>query len=74
MAINIEKQSMTCEVDGSVIATARWVGGHEWVVDPWPRYFDRGQAITALTIAERLATGHGDDDPFVIAWREELAP
>ena len=34
--------------------------------------FSRSQAITALTLAERLAAGNGDDDPFVIAWRKEL--
>ena len=28
-------------------------------------------AITALTLAERLANGYGDD-PFVQAWRKEL--
>lgn len=72
MAIIFEYSSMTLEIDGSVIATAIWVGGHEWVVDPWPKYFDRNQAITALTIAERLALGYGEDDPHVIAWRKEL--
>jgi hypothetical protein len=50
--------------------------------DPRPGPLDRqylakhltyNQAITALTLAERLATGHGDDDPFVVTWREELA-
>ena len=25
-----------------------------------------------MTLAERLAAGHGDDDPFVIGWCEEL--
>ena len=34
--------------------------------------FSRSQAITAMVLAERLATGYGDDDPFVIGWREEL--
>jgi hypothetical protein len=72
MAIIFEDESMTLEIDGSVIATATWVGAYEWVVDPWPKYFDRNQAITALTIAERLALGYGDDDPHVIAWLEEL--
>ena len=32
----------------------------------------RNQAITAMVLAERLAVGYGDDDPFVIGWREEL--
>jgi hypothetical protein len=34
--------------------------------------FSRDQAITAMVLAERLAAGYGDDDLFVIGWREEL--
>jgi hypothetical protein len=34
--------------------------------------FTRNQAITAMVLAERLAASYGDDDPFVIGWREEL--
>ena len=37
------------------------------------RLFTRNQAITAMILAERLAAGYGDDDPFVIGWREELS-
>src|ERR1019366_7322240 len=45
--------------------TDRYLGwGDHWVVGTWPRYFTGLQAITALTIAERLAAGNGDDDPF----------
>ncbi len=36
------------------------------------RLFTRNQAITAMVLAERLAAGYGDDDLFVIGWREEL--
>ena len=36
------------------------------------RLFTRNQAITAMALAERLAVGYGDDDPFVIGWRAEL--
>ena len=36
------------------------------------RLFNRNQAITAMVLAERLAVGYGDDDLFVIGWREEL--
>jgi hypothetical protein len=74
MAIEIDddKGWMAAEVDGSVIATAVRTDTR-WVVSTWPTSLTRNQAITALTIAERLATGHGDDDPFVAAWREELA-
>jgi hypothetical protein len=72
MPITIEDYSMTAQFNGAVIASAIWVGGDEWTFDAWPRYFTRNQAITALTIAERLAAGYGHDDPVVVAWCEEL--
>ena len=34
--------------------------------------FTRNQAITAMVLAERLAVGFGEDDPFVLGWREGL--
>jgi hypothetical protein len=44
--------------------TDRYLGwGDHWVVGTWPRYFTGHQAITALTIAQRLAAGYGGDDP-----------
>jgi hypothetical protein len=71
MAIKINDDSMRVEVDDSVIATAtRFSGG--WSVSTWPGVLTRNQAITALAIAEYLATGHGEDDPFVAALRAEL--
>jgi hypothetical protein len=75
MAIEIDddKGWMSAEVDGSVVATAVRTDDTRWAVSTWPTSLTRNQAITALTIAERLATGYGDDDPFVAAWREELA-
>jgi hypothetical protein len=33
---------------------------------------NRNQAITALTLAERVAAGYGDTDPLVKSWRAEL--
>jgi hypothetical protein len=30
------------------------------------------QAITAIVLSERLAAGYGEDDPFVLGWRDEL--
>ena len=70
---------MTLEVDDRVVATARFSqhaaadGNGAWIVSTHPaRLFNRDQAITALTLAERLAAGFGDDDPFVKSWREEL--
>jgi hypothetical protein len=79
MAIRIEDNFMALEADGVVVATARfsrYAAGDDlgaWIVSTHPRrLFSRNEAITALTLAERLAAGYGDDDPFVRAWREEL--
>ena len=42
-------------------------GQGAWIDWDWPgRLFTRNQAITAMVLAERLAAGYGDDDPFVI--------
>jgi hypothetical protein len=79
MAARIDAEIMTAEHDGRVIATARYSthaaadGQGAWIVSGLPRrLFTRNQAITAMVLAERLAAGYGDDDPFVIGWREEL--
>jgi hypothetical protein len=50
------------------------MGGHAaWIVSCHPgRLFTRNQAITAMVLAERFAAGCGEDDPFVVGWREEL--
>jgi hypothetical protein len=79
MGICIGTDSMTLEIDVRVVVTARfsrYAAGDDlgaWIVSTHPRrLFSRNEAITALTLAERLAVGYGDDDPFVIAWREEL--
>lgn len=79
MAIRINDESMSLEIDGHVVATARFSmdaaanGRGAWIVSTHPaRLFGRNGAITALTLAERLAAGYGDDDPFVINWRKEL--
>ena len=79
MAIQIEDTFMVLEVSGAIVATARFSkdaaadGNGAWIVSTHPaRLFSRDQAITALTLAERLAAGFGDDDPFVKAWRKEL--
>ncbi len=48
-------------------------GSGAWIVFTHPfRLFSRDQAITALTFAERLAAGFGDDDPSVKSRRKEL--
>jgi hypothetical protein len=79
MAARIDDDFMTAEYDGRVIGTARCSayaaadGQGAWIVSDYPsRLFTRNQAITAMVLAERLAAGYGDDDVFVIGWREEL--
>jgi hypothetical protein len=72
MSIKITDDLMRLEVDGKVIATARRREGGWWEVTHWPRFFDRNQAITALTVTELLGSGRSNDDPLVVALREEL--
>jgi hypothetical protein len=79
MGARIDDDYMTAEFGGRVIATARSNshaaadGQGAWIVTGLPRrFFTRNQAITAMVLAERLAAGCGDDDLFVIGWREEL--
>ncbi|GAB3958024.1 hypothetical protein GCM10029978_001920 [Actinoallomurus acanthiterrae] len=72
MAIEINEDRMSLTVDGTEIATASR-SGERWTVSTWPVPLSYNQAITALTLVERLAHGYRDDDPFVAAWREELA-
>ena len=79
MAARIEDQSMTAEYGGRVAATARLspdaaaAGEGAWVVSGLPgRLVTSNQAITAMVLAERLATGYGDDNLFVIGRRVEL--
>ena len=73
MSTKINDDTMVLEIDGRVIATAELreraaAGGHgAWVVSCHPgRLFTGNQAITAMVLAERLAAGYGDDDPFVV--------
>jgi hypothetical protein len=79
MSAKINDDSMSLEIDGRVIATAEFRehaaadGRGAWIVSSYPGcLFTRNQAITAMVLAERLAAGCGDDDPFVVGWREEL--
>jgi hypothetical protein len=72
VAIKINDDHMALEIDGRVIAIATERDGGWWEVTYWPRFSDRNQAITALTVTELLETGYGNDDPLVIALREEL--
>jgi hypothetical protein len=63
---------MHLEIDGRIIATATGQAGGWWEVTHWPRFFDRNQAITALTVTEFLDSGRDSDDPLVATLREEL--
>jgi hypothetical protein len=72
MSIKISNDFMCLEIGGKVIATAWQQPNGWWEVTNWPRFFDRNQAITALTVTELLETGRANDDPLVIALREEL--
>jgi len=70
--VKIDDGFMSLEIDGKVVATARERTGGWWEVSHWPRFFDRNQAITALTVTELLETGRDSNDPLVLALREEL--
>jgi hypothetical protein len=77
MSLCIENESMSLEVDGRVIATARFsqhaaADGHgAWIVSCHPRrLLTRNRAITALTVIELVETGYSSEDPLAIAlWR-----
>jgi hypothetical protein len=73
MKIEITDESTKLHASEHIIATAARRADRQWEVSGWTRPLTRNQAITALVLAERLAAGYGDDDPFVAGWREELA-
>jgi len=72
MSIKINDDFMCLEINGAVVATARKRADGWREVSHWLRFFDRNQAITALTVTELLESGRGSDDLVVIALREEL--
>ena len=72
MSIKIDDDFMSLEIDGKVVATAKRRTGGWGEVSHWPRFFDRNQAITALTVTELLESGRDSRDPLVAAVREEL--
>ncbi|MGP7998921.1 MAG: hypothetical protein ACLPKI_16625 [Streptosporangiaceae bacterium] len=57
MPVRIGDGFMRLEIDGRVIATATERAGGWWEVSYWPRFFDRNQAITALTVTESWRAG-----------------
>ena len=72
MTIEIDDDLMTLEIDGDIIARAVKRPDGWWEVSCWPKFLDRNQAITSLTVAELLASGYSSDNPAVMALREEL--
>jgi hypothetical protein len=72
MALHINDDSMVLEINGATVKAAVRLD-NLWRVTGWPSLLTRNEAITALVLAERLLAGHGDDDPFVAGWREELS-
>ena len=72
MPVRIGDGFMHLEIGGRVVATATERVGGWWEVTRWPRFFDRNQAITALTVTELLESGRDNNDPLVAVLREEL--
>lgn len=72
MPIRLGEGIMHLEIDGRVVATATERAGGWWEVTHWPRFFDRNQAITALTVTELLENGRQSNDPLVTALRQEV--
>ena len=72
MPIRIDEGLMRLEIDGRIVATATERAGGWWEVTHWPRFFDRNQAITALTVTELLESGRDSSDPLVAALCDEL--
>lgn len=70
-SIQIDEDSMSLEINDAVTTAAVRVGAL-WQVTGWPGLLSRNEAITALMLADRLLAGHGEHDPFVAGWREEL--
>jgi hypothetical protein len=60
MAININDDSMSLEVNGATVNAAIRLGSL-WRVTGWPRLLTRDEAITALALAERLLSGRSAD-------------
>jgi hypothetical protein len=72
MEIEITDDFMRLRDGNEITATARQRADGWSEVSHWPRFFDRNQAITALTITELLCSGRDGNDPLVLALREEL--
>jgi hypothetical protein len=79
MAVQFSGNFMAYELDGEIVATARFSqhaaadGQGAWIVSTRPaRLFTYAQALTALVLAGRLAAGFDRTDPHVKTWRTVL--
>ena len=72
MPIRIGDGIMRLEIDGKVVAMVTERPGGWWEATYWPGFFDRNQAITALTVTELPETGRDGNHPVVAALRQEL--
>jgi hypothetical protein len=72
MPIRIGDGIMQLEIDGRVVATATERSGGWWEVMYWQWFFNRNQAITALTVTELLESSRDSNAPLVAALRQEL--
>jgi hypothetical protein len=72
MKIEITDERMQVCACDLIIATARRRTNDLWDVSDWPKPLNRNQAITALMVIELLAAGRSNDDPLIVALREEL--
>jgi hypothetical protein len=67
MPVRIGDGFMRLEIDGRIVATATKRASGWWEVSYWPRFFDRNQAIAALTVTELLKSGRDSNAPVVAA-------
>ena len=79
MSLRIGDDIMSLEVDGEIIATARFAqhaaadGLGAWIISDRPgRLFGRDQAITALAVTELHEIGHRSGYLLVLAFEAEL--
>jgi len=70
VALHVDDDCMSLEIDGTVAHAAVRLG-HLWCVTGSSRLLNRNEAITALTLAEWLLSGHSADAPCPAAWRKE---
>jgi hypothetical protein len=57
MPIRIGDGTVQSDIAGRIVSTATERAGGWWEVTYWPRFFDRNQTITALTVTGLLESG-----------------